>query len=93
MPTRDSSLATGDWRQTYRLYTLDFPTCTMPSVVDSREKSSGVRRVLGGILLAAAGFGVISLAGLGLGVALFTLVMALGWAHRLIGLRARPAAT
>ena len=49
-------------------------------------------QTLGGILLAAAGFGVISLAGLGLGVALFTLVIALVWAHRLIGLRARPAA-
>lgn len=47
---------------------------------------------LGGVLLAAAGFGAISIAGLGLGVALFTLVMALWWAHRLIGLRARPAA-
>ena len=49
-------------------------------------------QTLGGVLLAAAGFGAISLAGLGLGVALFTLVMALWWAHRLIGLRARPAA-
>lgn len=49
-------------------------------------------QTLGGVLLAVAGFGAISIAGLGLGVALFTLVLALWWAHRLVGLRARPAA-
>lgn len=45
----------------------------------------------GAILLVLAGYGVVAIAGLGLAVTMITMLLSLWWAHRIIGLRARPA--
>ena len=46
---------------------------------------------LGGVVLALAGYGVVAIAGFGFLVAIVALSAALWWAHRIIGLGARPA--